>query len=204
MNRLKSDFNTITLVTIPIAIAINIVVGQITFTVKLPLYMDSIGTVLMGVLAGGWVGALTGLLSNLIWGLLGNVTYAPFAAVAAIIGLLAGVFGDIGWFRKWWKVVLGGLITGLVAAIVSAPIAAYVFGGVTGSGTDVFVAFFRSLGLDILSANAAQGVFSDPFDKAITFLLVFLILKALPTRFLGRYSRSAKLTELPISAEQAE
>jgi len=204
MNRLKSDFNTITLVTIPVAIAINIVVGQIIFTVKLPLYLDSIGTVLIGVLAGGWVGALTGLLSNLIWGLFGNVTYAPFAAVAAIVGLLAGLFSDIGWFRKWWKVILGGLITGLVAAIVSAPIAAYVFGGVTGSGTDVFVAFFRSLGLDVLMANAAQGVVSDPFDKAITFLLVLLIIRALPARFIGRYSRSANLTDLPTAAEQAD
>jgi len=204
MDRLKSDFSTITLVTIPIAIAINIVIGQIIFTVKLPLYVDSIGTVLMGALAGGWVGALVGLLSNMIWGLLGNVTYAPFAAVAAIIGLLAGVFSDMGWFRKWWKAILGGLITGLVAAIVSAPIAAYVFGGVTGSGTDVFVAFFRSLGLDILSANAAQGVFSDPLDKAATFLLVFLIIKALPARLIARYPRAAKLTELPTAVEQGD
>jgi energy-coupling factor transport system substrate-specific component len=204
MDRLKADFSTITLVTIPIAIAINIVIGQIIFTVKLPLYVDSIGTVLMGALAGGWVGALVGLLSNMIWGLLGNVTYAPFAAVAAIIGLLAGVFSDMGWFRKWWKAILGGLITGLVAAIVSAPIAAYVFGGVTGSGTDAFVAFFRSLGLDVLQANAAQGVFSDPLDKAATFLLVFLIIKALPARFIGRYSRAANLTDLPTATEQVD
>ena len=157
-----------------------------------------------GVWGGGGGGALTGLLSNLIWGLLGNVTYAPFAGVAAIIGLLAGLFSDIGWFRKWWKAILGGLITGLVAAIVSAPIAAYVFGGVTGSGTDAFVAFFRSLGLDILQANAAQGVFSDPLDKVATFLLVFLIIKALPTRLIGRYSRSANLTDLPAAAEQVD
>lgn len=194
MDRLKADFTTITLVTIPVAIALNIAVGQITFSVKVPLYMDSIGTVLVGALAGGWAGALTGLLSNMIWGLLGNVTYAPFAAVAAVIGLLAGVFSDLGWFRKWWKVILAGLITGLVAAILSAPIAAYVFGGVTGSGTDAFVAFFRSLGLDILQANAAQGVFSDPLDKAVTFLLVFLIIRALPSRFIGRYPRADNVT----------
>src|SRR5207237_1953725 len=33
-----------------------------------------------------------------------------------------------------------GLVTGVVAAVVSAPIAAFVFGGVTGSGTDLLVA----------------------------------------------------------------
>ncbi|MEK7785105.1 MAG: ECF transporter S component, partial [Chloroflexota bacterium] len=81
-SRLKQDFTTVTLVMIPVAIAINIAVGQTIYTLKVPLYVDSIGTILVGVLAGPWAGALTGLLSNLIWGLSGlNVTYAPYAAV---------------------------------------------------------------------------------------------------------------------------
>lgn len=191
---LRRDFNTVTLVLIPIAIAINIAIGQIVYSLKIPVvvaYLDSIGTVLVGVLAGPWVGALTGLLSNLIWGLTGlNVTYAPFAAVAAVIGLLAGLFAEAGWMRQLWKVIVGGLITGLVAAIISAPIAAYVFGGVTGGGTDILVAAFRQMGLDVLGASMAQGVASDPLDKAITFFLVWLIVQALPARFLARFPRA--------------
>jgi energy-coupling factor transport system substrate-specific component len=64
--RLKQDFSTVTLVLIPVAIAMNIAVGQIIYTLKVPLYLDTIGTVLVGVLAGPWAGALTGLLSNLV------------------------------------------------------------------------------------------------------------------------------------------
>jgi len=191
---LKRDFNTVTLVLIPVAIAINIAIGQIVYSLKIPVvvaYLDSIGTVLVGVLAGPWAGALTGLLSNLIWGLTGlNVTYAPFAGVAAVIGLLAGLFAEAGWMRKVWKVVLGGAITGLVAAVISAPIAAYVFGGVTGGGTDVLVAAFRQAGLDVLGASMAQGVASDPLDKVITFLIVWLIVRGLPARFLARFPRA--------------
>lgn len=191
MQRWKQDFTTLSIVMIPVAIAINIVVGQIIYALKIPLYLDSIGTVLVGVLAGPWVGALTGLLANLIWGLSGlNVTYAPFAAVAAVIGLLAGLFGEGGWFRVWWKVIVGGLITGLVAATISAPISAYVFGGVTGSGMDAVVAIFRGMGFGILPSSFAQGVSSDPLDKAITFLVVWLILKALPRRFVARFPRA--------------
>ncbi|HEX9797127.1 MAG TPA: hypothetical protein VGA52_09075 [Anaerolineales bacterium] len=191
---LKRDFNTMTWVLIPLAIAINIAIGQIVYSLKIPVvvaYLDSIGTVLVGVLAGPWAGALTGLLSNLIWGLTGlNVTYAPFAAVAAVIGLLAGLFAEAGWFQKLWKVIVGGLITGLVAAVISAPIAAYVFGGVTGGGTDILVAAFRQMGLDVLGASMAQGVASDPLDKAITFFIVWLIVRALPGRFLARFPRA--------------
>jgi energy-coupling factor transport system substrate-specific component len=191
MDSIRKEFSTVTLVLIPVAIAINIAVGQLVYTLKIPLYLDSIGTVLVGVLVGPWAGGLTGLLSNLIWGLTGlNVTYAPFAAVAAVIGVLAGLFAQVGWMRSWWKVLLAGIITGLIAAAISSPISAYVFGGVTGSGTDAVVAIFRSIGLDILPASFAQGVSSDPLDKAITFLIVWGILQALPLRFKARFPQA--------------
>lgn len=194
MSRLRQDFTTVTWVMIPVAIAINIAVGQLIYALKVPLYLDSIGTILVGILAGPWAGALTGLLSNLIWGLSGlNVYYAPFAAVAAVIGLLAGLFGEALWMRSWWKAILAGIITGLVAAAISAPIAAYVFGGVTGAGTDVVVAIFRGMGLGILPASFAQGVSSDPLDKAISYLIVWLIVRALPMRFLARFPRAETL-----------
>jgi len=191
MNRIRQDFTTVTLVMIPVAIAINIAVGQVIYGLKIPLYLDSIGTVLVGVLAGPWAGALTGLLANLVWGLSGlNVAYAPFAAVGAIIGLLAGLFGEAGWLRTWWKVLVAGLITGLVAAVISAPISAYVFGGVTGGGQDAVVAIFRGMGAGVLPATFAQGISSDPLDKAITYLIVWLIVRALPGRFLARFPRA--------------
>lgn len=201
MTGLRKDFTTITWVMIPVAIAINIAVGQITYTLKVPLYLDAIGTILVGVLAGPWAGALTGLLTNFVWGLTGlNVTYAPFAAVAAVIGMMAGLLAEAGWFRVWWKAILGGLITGLIAAVISAPIAAYVWGGVTGAGTDVIVAIFRAMGFGILPSSFAQGVSSDPLDKMISFFVVFLILKALPLRFLARFPRAENV--LPPTAQE--
>jgi energy-coupling factor transport system substrate-specific component len=191
MERIKRDFNTLTLVMIPVAIAINIAMGHLIFALKVPLYLDSIGTVLVGVLAGPWAGALTGLLANLIWGLTGlNVPAAAFATVAAVIGLLAGLFSEAGWLRRWWTVALAGLITGFVAAAISAPISAYVFGGVMGAGTDALVAIFRGIGFGILPASFAQGVTSDPLDKLVTYLIVWLIVLGLPKRFLARFSRA--------------
>jgi hypothetical protein len=102
--RRSRDFSNSTLVLMPVAIAINIAVGSIVYFLKLPIYLDSIGTVLVGVLAGPWAGALTGLLSNVIWSLLpvpGGATplAAFFAPVAAVIGLMAGFWGSRGVFQ---------------------------------------------------------------------------------------------------------
>ncbi len=194
MDGVRKYFTTMNIALMAVAIALNIAIGSIVYNAKLPLYLDSIGTVLVGVLAGPWVGAATGLLASLIWGFLGNPAYAAFAGVAAVIGALAGAFGRAGWVKVWWRAALAGLITGVVSALISAPIAAYVFGGVTGSGTDVLVAAFRAAGLDALMSNVAQGSMSDPLDKAVTFLIVWALLLALPARFKARFSAAPGAT----------
>lgn len=250
----RSGLNSTALALIPLAIAINIASGQLIKVIKLPIYLDSVGTVLAGVLLGPWVGLITGLLSNAIWTLIGLDGYAlTFAPVAGMIGLLAGFAGRLGAFRvaspRWLSVIIGalflfalalfvllfvnatpnpdgslafpnagdllvqpvplvvfliaavaggalgyfgmrtagyaglaGVITGVVAAIISAPIAAYVFGGVTGSGTDALVAAFRLSGGNILASAFAQGAVSDPFDKMTSFMVVWAIIQALPQR----------------------
>ncbi len=191
---LRRNFTTLTLALIPVAIAINIAIGQLVVLLKLPIYLDSIGTVLVGLLAGPLAGLVTGALTNLIWGLSGlNPTYTPFFYVAAVIGLLAGVFGLLRWAKKVWLWLAGGLITGVVAAILSAPTSAVVFGGVTGAGTDLIVAALRASGAGIMQATFGQGIVSDPIDKLVSFLVVWLIVLALPVRFKARFPQADKL-----------
>jgi hypothetical protein len=102
--RRSRDLSTAVLSLMAVAIAINITVGSLTAALRLPVYLDSIGTVLVGALAGPWAGALTGLLSNLVWSLLpipggaGPAT-AFFAPVAAVIGLMAGFWASRGVFQ---------------------------------------------------------------------------------------------------------
>jgi len=184
----RGGLSSTALALIPIAIAINVALGQLVQSVlKLPIYLDSIGTVLVGILLGPLAGAITGLLANIIWGLTLAPSALPFAAVAAVIGLIAGYAGQYGATQTWWKMALFGVLTGIVAAAISAPIATYVFGGVTGAGTDVLVAMFQSLGASVLGASFAQGAVSDPLDKTITYLVVWAIISALPRRLLARF-----------------
>ncbi len=102
--RRSRDLSTATLTLMVVAIAINIAVGSLIYALRLPIYLDSIGTVLVGALAGPWAGALTGLLANLIWSILpvpggAGPTAAFFAPVAAVIGLMAGFWASRGVFR---------------------------------------------------------------------------------------------------------
>jgi hypothetical protein len=126
--RRSRDLPTATLTLMPVAIAINVAVGSIVYALRLPIYLDSIGTVLVGVVAGPWAGALTGLLSNLIWSILpipggAGPTAAFFAPVAGVIGLMAGFWANRGVFRlRADDARVGGflaLATGIAAAAIA-------------------------------------------------------------------------------------
>ncbi len=179
---------------IPIAIAINIVLGQLASTLKLPVYLDSIGTILVGVLAGPWAGAATGGLANIVWSTF-NPVLLPFAIVAIVVGLLAGTLAQIGLFKRFFLVPIGGALTGVIAALLSAPLSAFIFGGVTGAGTDAVVAAFRAYGNSILEATTLQGLAVDPLDKLVSFLIAYFIVAALPGRLRSRFSRSTNLPQ---------
>jgi len=125
IGRRSRDFTTAVLTLMPVAIAINIAVGSIASALRLPIYLDSIGTVLVGALAGPWAGALTGILSNLIWSILpipggASPVAAFFAPVAGVIGLMAGFWASRGVFQlRTDDVRVGGFLS-LAAGIVGA------------------------------------------------------------------------------------
>ena len=56
-----------TIAIIPIALVLNIVVGQIIGSSGIPLYIDSVGTILVAALAGPIAGLATGTLSSVVW-----------------------------------------------------------------------------------------------------------------------------------------
>jgi energy-coupling factor transport system substrate-specific component len=95
---------------------------------RLPIYLDSIGTVLVAALAGPWAGALTGILANLIWSILpipggAGPTIAFYAPVAGVIGLMAGFWASRGVFQLRSDDARVGGFLALAAGIVGAGVA---------------------------------------------------------------------------------
>lgn len=226
-----------TLLLIPLGISLDIAGGELVKFLQLPLWLDSIGTILVGALLGPWVGAITGLLGRVIWMLLGlNTDAVWFAPALSAAGVVAGFAGRLGLFQRvpprwlsaliggalafalalfmfmflhsspndgWWPTLpvagelvaqygpicwgalalglltgyfalrnvgyagLAGLLTGVITAIVGAPSAAWLFDGEVApiAGAALF----------------GRGTVPDPLDKLIVFLIVYLIVRLLPT-----------------------
>ncbi len=179
------NYVTRSIVLIVAAIVLNIAVGRLVRDVlDWPVYLDSIGTILVGALLGPLAGAATGALSNLIWGTLGgNSNLLPYAITAAFIGWAAGFAAVRGAFQRLSTVLLSGLLVGVGAAIISAPITAYLFSNLTGSGLDYLTAQLTATGANLLQVATIEGFVSDPLDKLISFTLAWLLWRILQPYF---------------------
>src|SRR5579884_1438748 len=151
-----------TVVLIPVAVALNIALGStVQQVLRLPIYMDSLGTVLAGVLAGPLVGMATGAMTNLIWAYvlpapLAAPTAGPFAITAAVIGLLAGAWGRLGLFRPRPARDLRSLGAALGAAVVVAAAVAYTFSRAYASPR----AFTTNTGFDVRAFAGSEVAFA--------------------------------------------
>lgn len=172
---------------IPVAVALNIVVGQIVGTMTpLPLYLDSLGTALVAALGGPVAGLATGALSSVVWGVF-NPSALPFAAGSAVTGLLIGWAVRRGVLRNIVLTAVVGALIGVVTAMIAAPVAAFVYGGTSGLGTGAVVSLFREMGNSLLGSVTLQSILSDPLDKALVMLAVWGTVKALPKRTLRAF-----------------
>lgn len=177
---------------LPAAIAINLVVGGLVNALGLPLYLDSIGTIIATVLAGPAVGMLAGAIGQVLFGLINGYQWIPFGLIQVVIAALAGVAASQAGFRSTGSSVAWGLVTGLAAGALSAVISYALFKGVTATGTTAVVTLLRQLGWSLPVAVTASSLALDLVDKAAAFAVVGALLRSLPSRLMGRFPRAAR------------
>lgn len=181
---ISTDFTTTTWVLIPIGIGINAIGGFIASTLKLPLFLDNIGTMLIGILAGPWAAALTGAVANIVQAMLGNPVQLAFMPVPIAIGLVTGFMARAGWFDTVKKTIVPAIVLTLVATIIATPIVVLVFGGVTSSGTSLVTATLVASGRSLVESAASAQLMVEFVDKGGSAFVAYFIGKSVPTRYL--------------------
>jgi energy-coupling factor transport system substrate-specific component len=194
-------FTTPRLVAIALCAALNFAIGNVVYLVKLPIYLDSIGTILCALLifpdrlAAVCCAFIAGLIGVILTGLLLNPFLPWFIftvlAIVLVSALLTARATDtfrarpLEPLRFFGKVIFYGIITGIASAVVSAPVVVYLFGGVTGSGSAFVVAFFLKAGQQLLNSALFAGLATEPIDKTLQVLLAALLYRATPREFIS-------------------
>ncbi|MEG1802517.1 MAG: ECF transporter S component [Lachnospiraceae bacterium] len=164
-------------------IALNIVLGVTVGALELPFYGDTIGTMFAGVFFGPLYGAIVGFLSSFIKSLLfSGMQNLPFALVNVMIGLVMGIV-----FLKTRftliKAVVVGVVLSFLCALVGTPIGVAVYGGLTGTVSDVVVLFLKQSGASIFASSFIAKIGNNFIDKVGSCIIVYGVVKALPAKF---------------------
>lgn len=183
---IKTDFSMLAILIIPIAVAVNFVGGQLASLLKLPFYLDTIGTIFTGMLCGPWVGAVAGALTNVVTGIANPVNFA-FIPVNVVVGLVTGFLARANMFSNWWKWLISMILMALASIITAAPIVVYMFGGITGGGTSLIAATMMAAGSDIWAAViGSDGVFTV-IDRIISYFVSFMVIRVIPHKTLIKF-----------------
>ena len=184
-----------------LGIVINIVLGTIVQTLQIPLlFLDTIGTIFVAAIFGPWAGALTGGLTNIIQSMITNPKDLPFALVNIAIGII------VGFVAKRWKFNLKvagitGLVLSIIAPLIGTPIAVFVYGGLTGGGTDLIFAWLLKSGQKIFTAAFIPRIYGNFIDKIASCLLVAILIQKLPKDLLKGQITKSDITEDEITKD---
>ena len=161
----KDNFSLMVILLIPVAIAINIVGGQLTSVLKIPVDLDTIGVILVGLLAGP----------------------IPYAICAFYIGIAAGLLAKYNMTNKVWKLVISGIVIAIVATLTATPVTVFFFGGSTGGGASMLAAGLMATGQRILQSVFSVYIVTESIGKMLSIFVAYLIIRAIPARSLVKY-----------------
>lgn len=174
------------LVLIPIGVAINSGANYIALGLKLPVYLDTIGTVLIASTCGPIPGAITGLLCSLIAGISYPTTMMYFP-VTVSYGIICGLYAKKGFMTKWYKALLVAVTLAVCGVALSYPLTVLLFGGVTATGQSVILLSLQAMGFSQLTAYLISSVLTECLDKCLCTFAAFFLLKAISDRFLSKF-----------------
>ncbi|MEG1416396.1 MAG: ECF transporter S component [Clostridium sp.] len=176
------------LIIMGLSVSINLLGCTIALVLKLPIYLDSIGTILSSVILGPIYGAFVGVGTAIVNGITFDPISIYFMPSQIVTALVVGfLFKNKVLDRK--QVVFRVIIVGLATSLAAGTVVYILFGGVS-SGSSIIVAMLKGLNINpILSVYAVQAV-TEVIDKSIGCYLVFKVAKSLKLKYIGEESTS--------------
>jgi len=180
---LRFSLDSVGVVLILGCLGLNFAGHAIVVAFGLPLFLDSIGTVLAGVVAGPWVGGSVGFISNLVSSNSVDPVAAPYGIVSFAVGFAAGLSRYLNWQKRATGWIALWLVLVAIASLVSTPLNFLTSGGKSNValGDSIYAALDRAHLPRVLAAFVGEAAVDLP-DKLLTVIAALLIAQGLPER----------------------
>lgn len=183
---------------------LNLVCNYVINLFKLPLYLDTIGTIYTACLGGALPGICVALLTNFILGF-GNSESIYFGVLNVLIAVISAMWMQDGKRRKNLGLLfLFILIISSVGGGIGA-LQTWVFDGYSTDGTNGFlILFFRErCGFTPFWAQFTAAFLLDVVDKALTTFGCLLLIRFMPENVQGKM-RFTGWVQKPLNSKEFE
>lgn len=144
---------------------------------RLPVWLDSLGTVLGAYVMGPVCGAMIGAGSGIMSAAFAANSYL-YAITNFFIGLISGVLAKRGMMKKAFGAFSLSIILAVTATVVSLPLNLYYFDGGTGNlWGDGVIAYFTEFGLHTGVCRVLGEFYVDLVDMLISVFFAFYAVK---------------------------
>ncbi|SNU06950.1 HD domain-containing protein [Lachnospiraceae bacterium] len=172
-----------------IGFAINMLGYMIVNAAHLPIYLDSVGTVIIAAIGGYLPGIIAGLATNLLKGAIYSTENVYYAVINVLIAVCTGYFSRRGLLKKPLSILGYVCVLSLIG-----------FGHYT-----LFQWFTNDIyeGIDSLRAHLYNDMFYEVLDKSVTTIILLLVLKFVPQNIKNKLKMEGWL-QTPLSEEEIE
>jgi hypothetical protein len=163
---------------------INVAGSDIALFMGIPIYLNSIGTVICAVRYGPSAGMIAGAAGALICGVTTDIYSLYYLPVQIIAGGAAGLI-----FRKYRpgegnsirRIIISAAAIAIPVSLVSAVITAFVFGGVTSSESSVLVQILHNAaGMGLVASVFTVQFITDFANCLISVWAAFEVQRRMP------------------------
>ena len=175
----KTEISVYRLCLIGMAVVMNVAGAQLALTLRLPIYLDSVGTVLAGAMLGPIYGMLPSLLGGIVLGMTIDIYSLYFSPAGMLVGLMSGLVWKmhLAEKRRMW---LAAMLVAVPGTFVSSAICAVVFGGITSSGSMILVQLLARTPLGMTASIFLVQIATEYADRLISIFFVAVLLRTLP------------------------
>lgn len=188
---LNRRFTKPTLILTAFGLCLNLALVWLTKLFNIPLYLDSIGTVIAAALGGALPGIVVGFLSNCmtVWfSLTPDPMTLYYGFLNVVIASLAAWFSKRRLLLKWYGMTAAVFSFAFVGGALGSVVTWILYGFSFGQGVSAPLAnmFFNSFRMAEFPAQFAADMVIDLLDKLLTIVLLGLTLRLLPSGAMER------------------
>lgn len=193
MKQIQTRLSVLQMCFVALCAVLNIAGANLALLLRIPLYLDTLGTFLAALLLGPVWGMVPGLISGLLTGMTTDVYSFFYLPVQLVTGLMAGLLVHEKTFRaEKFRLLLYALGITLPGTVVSASITAFLFGGITSSGSAVLVQVLHRLGLGLTASVFCVQLLTDYLDRAVMLAAALAVLGVFPASLRSAITKGQK------------